>query len=137
MEAGASAYMMIFRESTPEVYQAMSAEQRREALRRWNGWCDELAARGGLRHGNPLLPEGRVVSGASGTRPMDGPFAEAKELIGGYLLLVAGSLEEVEAMARQCPSLPYGLTIEIRPVASGCHLARSLGLSGMREPAEV
>ena len=135
MEADSSAYLLIFRESTPERYEAMSRDERRECLRRWNEWCDSLAAQGKLQHGNPLEPGGRVV--ASGGRRVDGPFAEAKELIGGYFLLTAASLDEATAIAEQSPNLPYGMTIEVRPIAGGCHLARSLGLKGMREPAEA
>lgn len=133
MEAASPAYLLIFRESTPERYEAMSVDERREALRRWNAWCDKLAAQGKLLSGNPLLPEGRVISRARPGGGVDGPFAEAKEMIGGYFLLSAASLDEATAIAEQSPNLPYGMTIEVRPVAGGCHLARSLGLRGMRE----
>ena len=60
---------------------------------------------------------------------VDGPFAEAKELIGGYFIVSAGSLDEAEAIAAQSPNLPYGMTVEVRPIAQGCHLARSLGMT--------
>ncbi len=129
-------YLLIFRESAPERYAAMTPEERRQALQRWNDWCDELAAQGRLQHGNTLAPAGRVVSSARVTCAVDGPFAEAKELIGGYILLTAASLDEATALAEQCPSLPYGMTVEVRPVAQACHLAGSLGWATMRGPAE-
>jgi hypothetical protein len=112
----------------------MSSEQRRQALRAWNDWCDRLVAQGTLQSGNPLFPEARIVSAARGQRGVDGPFAEAKELIGGYFLITAASLDEAVAVAGQSPNLRYGMTVEVRAVAGGCHLARSLGLQGMREP---
>jgi hypothetical protein len=65
---------------------------------------------------------------------VDGPFAEAKELVGGYILVTASSLEEATAIAEQCPRLGEGLTVEVRPVAQACALARSLGMRTMREP---
>lgn len=135
MQTSSSPYLLIFRESSPERYEAMSPEQRRHALEQRNAWCDGLAARGRLQHGNTLAPEGRLVSSAGGTRAVDGPFAEAKELIGGYFLLTASSLDEATAIAEQCPNLPYGTVVEIRPIAQACHLARSLGWETMREPA--
>ncbi len=135
MGAAPSSYLLIFRESTPERYAAMSREERRRCLDDWNAWCDKLAAEGRLQSGHPLEPQGRVVSSASAGRKVDGPFAEAKELIGGYFLLTAESLDEATAIAEQSPNLPYGMTVEVRPVAEGCHLARSLGLRGVREPA--
>lgn len=154
-----SSYLLVFRETTPERYEEMSCEERRAALARWNAWCDGLLAEGRLQAGNTLAPEGRVVSRAGGTRAVvsaaehaaeriagraaghttgravDGPFAEAKELIGGYILLHAGSLEEAVAIAEGCPNLPYGMEVEVRPVAQACHLARSLGWATMRGPA--
>jgi hypothetical protein len=108
---------------------------------RWNGWCDELAAEGRFLSGHPLEPAGRTVSaarpahGARRTRTFDGPYAEAKELIGGYFLLSAASLDEATALAERCPFLQYGMTVEVRPVSGACHLARSLGWETMREPA--
>lgn len=134
-EATMSEYLLIFRETTPERYTEMTYEERRAALERWNAWCDELVAQGRLQAGNTLAPEGRVVSRASGTRVVDGPFAEAKELIGGYILLRAASLEEAVSIAEGNPNLLYGMEVEVRPVAQACHLARSLGWATMRGPA--
>jgi hypothetical protein len=135
MSTTSSSYMLIFRESTPERYAAMSADERRERLRDWNAWCDRLAAQGTLLSGHPLEDAGRVVSVGRGKGAMDGPFAEAKELIGGFFIVSAGSLDEAESIARQSPNLPYGMTVVVRPVALGCHLARSLGMTSMRETA--
>lgn len=132
MENASPAYMLIFRDAPPEVYEAMTDEQRAQSLQRWNDWYDALAARGQLQHGHPLDPQGRVVSGARGERVVDGPFAEAKEFVGGYFLITADSLDEATDIAQQCPNLPYGMTVEVRPVAGGCHLAKSLGFETMR-----
>jgi hypothetical protein len=137
MGAASNSYLLIFRESTPERYEAMSRDERRRALADWNAWCDKLAAQGKLLDGHPLLPEGRIVSRAPASRRLDGPFAEAKEMIGGYFFLTADSMDEAAAIAEESPNLQYGMTVEVRPIAEGCHLARSLGLKGMREPAEA
>jgi len=134
MDSPSNSYLLIFRESTPERYEAMSRDERRRALADWNAWCDRLAEQGKLRSGHPLLPEGRVVSHSTAGRRTDGPFAEAKEMIGGYFFLEADSMDEATAIAEESPNLEYGMTVEVRPVAEGCHLARSLGLRGMREP---
>lgn len=136
MESARPSFMLIFRESTPQRYEEMSQEELRQCLLGWNSWCDGLAAQGKLQHGNPLAPGARLVSGKRERKSAaDGPFAEAKELIGGYLLLSVGSMEEAVSIAEQAPNLRYGLTIEVREVAAGCHLARALGWPTMREPA--
>lgn len=137
MGTASNSYLLIFRESTPELYEAMSREERRGALADWNAWCDELAAQGKLQDGHPLLPEGRMISRSATGRRMDGPFAEAKEMIGGYFFLHSESMDEAIAIAERSPNLQHGQTVEVRPVAEGCHLARSLGLRGMREPADA
>ena len=135
MNSDLSAYMLIFRESTPEAYEDLSQEQKKEQLGRWNAWCDELAAQGRMQQGHPLGPEGRVVSAVSGRRAIDGPFAEAKEMVGGYFIVTARDLDEASTIAEDCPLLQFGMTVEVRPVAGGCHLAQSLGWTTMREPS--
>jgi hypothetical protein len=83
METKRSPYLLIFRDSSPATYQAMSAEQRQQLMQQWNVWYDGLAAQDKVQHGHPLEPQGRVVSGARGERIVEGPFAEATEGIGG------------------------------------------------------
>lgn len=109
--------MLLFRDSRPEAYRALTHDERQQLMQRWGAWLDELTARGELLHGQPLELRGCVVSGAAGELVTDGPFAEAKEGVGGYLLLSVGDFAEAVAIARQCPSLPLGLSVEVRPVA--------------------
>jgi hypothetical protein len=125
-------YLLIFRESTPEVYEAMAADARATCLDRWNDWFEGLVSSGVALDGKPLESRRRVVSGQRGERVMDGPFAEAKEAIGGFFLVQAEDFDAATAIARQCPNLRHGMTVEVREVATGCHLAKSLGRSGMR-----
>jgi hypothetical protein len=56
----------------------------------------------------------------------DGPFAESKEAIGGYFLLDVPTMEEAVAIAQECPGLPYGARVEVRPVAAECPVASEL-----------
>jgi hypothetical protein len=115
-----SAYMLIFRETSPETYKAMSQGQRQTLLQQWNNWYDGLASSGKLSHGHPLEPRGRIVSGTGGNRVLDGPYAEGKEVIGGFFFLTVDTMDEAVAAAKMCPSLPYGLVVEVRPVAECC-----------------
>lgn len=121
-----SPFLLIFRDSSGAMYRGLSAEQRQELMQRWNDWYDDLDARGKVQHGNPLEPGGRVVTGP-GPRVTDGPFAETVEAIGGYFLLTVADLDEATAIARDCPSLPLGMVVEVRPVADVCH---TLGARG-------
>jgi len=115
-------YLLLFRNSGPENYQHLSPDQRQQLTTRWNAWYDSLAAEGKATEGQPLELETRRVSGPSGTRVVDGPFAEAKEAIGGYVKLHARDLDEATEIVRRHPGLAYGLEIEIRELTANCHL---------------
>lgn len=84
--------------------------------KQWNDWYDGLAAKGKVQHGRPLGLTGRVVSGARGHRVIDGPYAEAKEAIAGYFFLNVADLDEATEIAKMCPGLPLGVSVEVRPV---------------------
>jgi hypothetical protein len=66
------------------------------------------------------MNEGKIVSGKNGRAVADGPFAESKEAIGGYFLVQASDLNEALEIARACPGLAYGITVEVRPIAERC-----------------
>lgn len=111
--------MLLFRNAGPEAHAHLTPEGRAVLARQWNDWYDGLAARKKVSHGQPLALEGRVVTGAGASaRVTDGPFAEAKEVVGGYIMLTVDSLDEATEIAKQCPGLAHGLTVEVRPLAT-------------------
>lgn len=112
-----TAFLLLFRNAGPDTHQHLSPEQREQLTRQWNDWYDGLAAQGKVEHGRPLALEGRVVSGPRGQKVTDGPYAEAKEVVGGYFFLTVADLDEATEIAKQCPGLPLGITVEVRPVA--------------------
>jgi hypothetical protein len=76
-------------------------------------WHQQLVAQGKFKPGQRLATGGKVVSRSGVT---DGPYAEAKEVIGGYWFIVATSLQEAAAIAALNPCLACGLTYEVRPI---------------------
>jgi hypothetical protein len=90
-----------------------SREQVQGAIDRFYVWLDGLVGEGKMRTGQRLANEGKTVS-RNGVIT-DGPFGEAKEVIGGYWFILAGSLEEAAKIAAGNPCLNYGLYFEIRP----------------------
>lgn len=76
-------------------------------------WYEQGLSDGRLRRGSRLENRGKLVSRQGIT---DGPFAEAKELVGGYWFIVAQTLEEAAAIAAENPCLEFGLSCEIRPL---------------------
>jgi len=132
-----SPYLLFFRNSGPETHQHLSPEQRQQLVTRWNEWYDGLAAQGKAVEGQPLELETRVVSGPGGARVVDGPFAEAKEAIGGYVKLVVQDLDEATAIAQRHPGLAYGLIIEVRSMTASCHLGVTAGHVVANEPSAM
>jgi Uncharacterized protein conserved in bacteria len=115
-------YLLLFRNTGPETHEHLTPDERQRLVERWNAWYEGLRAQGKAVDGRPLELESRVVSGAGGSRVVDGPFAEAKEAVGGYVMLRVSGMNEATEIARRHPGLEHGLIIEIRPMAETCHL---------------
>ena len=92
---------------------AASQQEVQAAIDAFYIWYEQSVAAGLMKPGYRLAREGKVVSKRS---VIDGPFAETKEVVGGYWFIVARSLEEAVEIAAQNPCLAYGLTLEVRPV---------------------
>lgn len=86
------------------------------AIEKLYTWYEANLARGVFKPGSRLTMDTAIVN-REGIRT-DGPFAEGKEVIGGYWIIVAESLEAAAVIAAQNPVLPHGLTFEIRPLES-------------------
>ncbi|MDX1510961.1 MAG: YciI family protein [Nitriliruptorales bacterium] len=94
-------------------------EEQAENMKAWFDYTGDMIAAGVHVAGDALLPTTtatsvRVRDGQRTTT--DGPFAETKEVLGGYYLIDVPSLDEALAWAEKCPAALYG-TIEVRPVA--------------------
>ena len=83
-------------------------------------WVEGLNKQGILRGAQPLMEEGKLVTGSKGAAVTDGVFAESKEAIAGYFLLAVDSMDEALSIARACPILDHGAQIEVRPIADLC-----------------
>lgn len=117
-------FMLLFRGN--DWHKGLSAEQMQQVSDKWMAWFKRLTDEGRVVAGSPLEAEGKIVSGKNGRVVADGPFAESKEAIGGYFLLRVETLDEAVAIAKACPGLPYGVEVEVRPVAEECPLAERL-----------
>ncbi|HEX7654336.1 MAG TPA: YciI family protein [Verrucomicrobiae bacterium] len=113
-------FMLIFRGN--EWHRTLSPEEMQRVYDQWMAWFKGLIEDGSATAGNPLEDTGKVVSGPQGRVVADGPFAESKEAIGGYFLLLVEDMDAAVRIAQQCPGLPYGAKVEVRPVAGDCPL---------------
>jgi hypothetical protein len=109
-----SGYMLLFRGTHWE--NALSPEEIQEVMDRWTAWFDRLSQQGKAKAGQPLSIAGKVVSGKKGRSVADGPFAESKEAIAGYIFLYLNDLDEAVEIAKECPGLEHDMSVEIRAV---------------------
>jgi hypothetical protein len=122
----ATGYLLLFRNS--EWSETLSRAEIEQVMGKVNAWFDGLSASGKMVSAQPLMEEGAVITGKDGGTVTDGPFSEAKEVVGGFVLLSVDSLEEAVAIARTNPMHDVGLVTEVRPTASSCpHLYRIFG----------
>jgi len=104
-------FMMLFRH-VPDPSYAPSQEDIQNEIKKWQDWIGGIAAQGKFDSTNQLGSEGKVVK-ADGTIT-DGPYAEVKEIIGGYIIVKAESEDEAVEMAKGCPILQIGGHVEVR-----------------------
>ena len=93
-----------------------SPEAAQQVMQRWLGWMKDLDAKGHLKdQGHPLERSGKLVKGKH-TSVTDGPFAEAKDAIGGYTLVQANDLTQAVELSKGCPIFDFDGAVEVRPV---------------------
>jgi hypothetical protein len=93
-----------------------SPEQMQQTMQKWVAWFKDLGAKGHLKDpGHPLDAKGKVVVGRQKI-VNDGPYAEAKDVVGGYVVIEATDLAHAVELALDCPILDVGGSVEVRPI---------------------
>jgi hypothetical protein len=98
---------------------ALSKEERQQFLQDVMNYINKLMKEGKLKSAQPLVTEGKIISGSKKAWK-DGPFNETKEIIIGYYHILAKDLDEAVAIAKENPELEYTkkARIEVRPIKS-------------------
>jgi hypothetical protein len=107
-------FLFVYRGAGEHVAK-MTPQEMQQHLGRWEKWIGEGMQKGWmLDPGDGLTPEGRVVSAKLIT---DGPFVESKEIVGGFSIIQADTIDAAAQLARGCPGLAVGGKVEVRPLA--------------------
>lgn len=94
----------------------MTPDEMQQMMQKWGAWIGEAMAKGWmLNPGDALAMEGRVVNARKIVT--DGPFVESKEIVGGYSIVQADTIDAAAELAKGCPGLLSGGTVEVRPLA--------------------
>jgi hypothetical protein len=94
---------------------SLSPTEAQDNMQKWFTWIEKLRKEDRYLEGEPLEPRGKLVSGPK-KLVTDGPFAEGKELVGGYFIVHARDLDEAVAIAKDCPDFELNGKVEVRPV---------------------
>jgi hypothetical protein len=91
-------------------------ESMQQTMQKWMTWLKGLGEKGHIKdQGQPLDRSGKVVKGRQKT-VTDGPFAEAKDVVGGYTLVEARDLDQAVELSKGCPIFEFDGAVEVRPV---------------------
>ena len=107
-------FLLLFRTDYDKVSKA-SAEQAEAMTKKWMDWLGGVAAQNKLASkGNRLQSSGRIVK--SDNIVTNGPYTDIKESIGGYTIIKAHNYEEAVEIAKGCPVLLAGGSVEVREI---------------------
>jgi hypothetical protein len=108
-----SEFLFLFRGSERLM---RSPEEMQISMQKWVAWFKELNEKGIVKDpGNPLDASGRVVRGRV-KDIHDGPYAEAKDLVNGYVLIEAPTIDQAIELSKGCPILEDDGSVEVRPI---------------------
>jgi hypothetical protein len=113
-----SDFVFLFRAPEAEQREAMGTpEAAQKSMQVWLAWMRDLEQKGHLKNpGQPLERAGKVIHGNKKIIT-DGPYAESKDLIAGFIIVTARDLSEAVELASGCPMLAgEAASVEIRPV---------------------
>jgi hypothetical protein len=108
-------FMFVYRGGN-EDYATMSPDEIQQIMQKWNDWIGGALKKGWMVNpGDALTEEGRVVN--SKKVVTDGPFVESKEIVGGYSIVQADTIDAAAELAKGCPALLTGGMVEVRALA--------------------
>ena len=109
-------FMLILFEK-PGDFANLSPDQIQKVIEKYGAWGEKLGMEGTMVAGHKLTEDGgkRLNSSGGKVAVTDGPYAEAKEVIGGVYLVKAKDYSEAAQIASTCPHIDYG-RIEVRQI---------------------
>jgi hypothetical protein len=109
------AKFMLILHKTPGIWRQLSPEEMQRKVEKYQAWMDKIHSSGRHVSSEKLGEEGGKLLGLQKGRLtiVDGPYSEAKEVVGGYFVFRAANYEEAIELTRDCPFLDDG-RIELR-----------------------
>jgi hypothetical protein len=106
-------FMMLFRTEKSDKPKP-SPEQMQAMVKQWQDWIGGIAAQDKFVATDALGFQGKTVH--SDGVVTDGPYAELKEIVGGYIIVKAENIDDAVKLSEGCPTLAIGGKVEVRDV---------------------
>jgi len=107
-------FLFVYR-GKPDAHAKLTPDEMQQQMEKWRLWITEAMKKGWmLDPGDALNEEGKVVTAKVVT---DGPFVESKEVLGGYSIVQADTIDAAAQLAKGCPGVTFGGSVEVRPLA--------------------
>jgi hypothetical protein len=107
-------FVILMREDD-DAWRKLPREEQQALLARYREWVERLKREGLLHAGEPLGASARVLRMVSGVIHEE-PYAETRQTLTGFFVIEAPGLDEATRIARGCPALTHGETVEVREI---------------------
>lgn len=106
-------FMVVLRGNDPEL-KTYTRDEARKIMERYYNWVERLKQENRYRGGSPLKEGSKLLSGRKDlVMIMDTPYARLKEALTGYFVIEADGLAEAVELAKGCPALSHGESVEV------------------------
>jgi len=107
-------FLLLFRnrDDSPDP----TPDEMQKIFGQWMEWMKGMKSKGQFVGADRLQDGGKVLRGTGGATVTDGPFAETKEIVGGYVIISADNLAKAAEIAKGCPGFAFGTIVEVRPI---------------------
>ena len=110
-------YMLVMK-GDYKSWSAMSADEKQRVMEKYYGFVSRLKRENRFKSGSALKQGGVQLRSEKGIVIVDGPFAETKEALNGYFVFQAENHDEAVLIARECPALTHGESVELFELTS-------------------
>ena len=104
---------MLIMKGEYQTWNGMSADEKQRIMEKYYAFVNRLKREERFKSGSALKNGGMSLRSEKGIVITDGPFPETKETFNGYFVFTAQDRDEAVAIARECPALTHGETVEI------------------------
>lgn len=108
-------FMFLFRGGDTHVHNAKDSEEVKAYIQSWDIWMQGLGQQGILAGGEPLQTTGILIQGKNKV-VTNGPYLDAKEMVGGFLIVNAKDMVEAVEISKGCPIFKEDGKVEVRQI---------------------